>query len=228
MSPRTPFSIALVLLLLLSGCIGDEGVVTFEGTAISGPVAGDFTLSDQDGNQISLRDYSGDVVVVMFIFTRCPDVCPVTTQNLGEVSDILGNEMDGVTFLSISVDPEYDTQERLKSFAQKHGVDWPHLSGSLEESEKVWENFGIVVEKSFIDSHGGGNNSSNSSNSSNDDHDDSDGHDHGEEQANYSVGHSTVMFILDKGQHKRVIWSGVSWVPEKVVNDIRILLGESH
>jgi cytochrome oxidase Cu insertion factor (SCO1/SenC/PrrC family) len=231
MSPRTPFSIALVVLLLLSGCIGNEGTITFEGTAISGPVAGDFTLSDQDGNQISLRDYSGDVVVVMFIFTRCPDVCPVTTQNLGEVSDILGDEMDGVTFLSISVDPEYDTQERLKSFAQKHGVDWPHLSGSLEESEKVWENFGIVVEKSFIDSHGVDNETENNSggnNSSNDGHDDSDGHDHGEEEANYSVGHSTVMFILDKGQHKRVIWSGVSWVPEKVVNDIRILLGESH
>ncbi len=231
MSPRTPFSIALVVLLLLSGCIGDEGTITFEGTAISGPVAGDFTLSDQDGNQISLRDYSGNVVVVMFIFTRCPDVCPVTTQNLGEVSDILGDEMDGVTFLSISVDPEYDTHERLKSFAQKHGVDWPHLSGSLEESEKVWENFGIVVEKSFIDSHGTVNETENNSggnNSSNDGHDDSDSHDHGEEQANYSVGHSTVMFILDKGQHKRVIWSGVSWVPEKVVNDIRILLGESH
>ena len=231
MSPRTPFSIALVVLLLLSGCIGNEGTITFEGTAISGPVAGDFTLSDQDGNQISLRDYSGDVVVVMFIFTRCPDVCPVTTQNLGEVSDILGDEMDGVTFLSISVDPEYDTQERLKSFAQKHGVDWPHLSGSLEESEKVWENFGIVVEKSFIDSHGVDNETENNSggnNSSNDGHDDSDGHDHGEEEANYSVGHSTVMFILDKGQHKRVIWSGVSWVPEKVVNDIRILLSENH
>jgi cytochrome oxidase Cu insertion factor (SCO1/SenC/PrrC family) len=137
-----------------------------------------------------------------------------------------------VTFLSISVDPEYDTQERLKTFAQKHGVDWPHLSGTLEESEKVWENFGIVVEKSFIDSHSEENQtennsgSDNSSNSTDDSHDDSDGHDHAEEEANYSVGHSTVMFILDKGQHKRVIWSGVSWVPEKVVNDIRILLDE--
>ncbi|HIO93870.1 MAG TPA: SCO family protein, partial [Candidatus Poseidoniales archaeon] len=86
MSPRTPISIALVLCMLLSGCIGDEGTLKFEGTAISGPVAGDFTLTDQDGNQVSLRDYSGDVVVVMFIFTRCPNVCPVTTQNLGEVA----------------------------------------------------------------------------------------------------------------------------------------------
>ena len=234
MSPRTPFSISLVLSILLSGCLASEGTVRFEGTAISGPVAGDFTLSDQDGNQISLRDYSGDVVVVMFIFTRCPDVCPVTTQNLGEVGDLVGDEMDGVTFLSISVDPEYDTQERLKSFAQKHGVDWPHLSGTLEESEKVWENFGIVVEKLFIDSHGADNQTENNSGGNDsttgtdDSHDDSDGHDHDEEQANYSVGHSTVMFILDKGQHKRVIWSGVSWVPEKVVNDIRILLSESN
>ena len=217
-----------MLCLLLSGCIGDEGTVTFEGTAISGPVAGDFTLSDQDGNQISLRDYSGDVVVIMFIFTRCPDVCPVTTQNLGEVGDLLGDEMDGVTFLSISVDPEYDTQERLKTFAQKHGVDWPHLSGTLEESEKVWENFGIVVEKSFIDSHGTENQTENNSSGDNGTTSADDSHDHDEEQANYSVGHSTVMFILDKGQHKRVIWSGVSWVPEKVVNDIRILLGENH
>ena len=42
--------------MLLSGCLGSEGTVSFNGTAISGPVAGDFTLTDQDGNNVSLSD----------------------------------------------------------------------------------------------------------------------------------------------------------------------------
>ena len=146
--------------MLLSGCLGSEGTVSFNGTAISGPVAGDFTLTDQDGNNISLSDYKGDVVVIMFIFTRCPDVCPVTTQSLDNVADELGDEMDGVTFLSVSVDPEYDTPERLKAFTEKHGADWPHLTGSVEDSEAVWENFGVVVDKQFIEAHVGEYNSS--------------------------------------------------------------------
>ena len=55
---------------------------------------------------------------------------------------------------------------------------------------------------------------------------DGDGH-HDEDSSNYSVGHTTVMFILDKGQHKRVVWTGDSWNPSMVASDIRILLDES-
>lgn len=377
MSRKNLATALVVIFLVLPGCFVGEGDVSFEGTAISGPVAGDFTLTDQDGNEVSLRDYEGDVVVIMFIFTSCPDVCPVTTQNLGEVANELGSDMDGVTFLSISVDPEYDTPERLNAFTEKHGVDWPHLTGSLEESEKVWVNFGIVVDKAYIDAHVGldsnyseernhvmvlfPDNSSyslatihselsenatgwdltnltfsssnvtfnhttdesdgpiiqsinsttppdnhswnlfvwNTSNAvweesmvdvdnlsvtnmtniawaingsdpssipspqheddSQTDGEECNGHgyvmssgagahcmcdegyawaegdqmscvpeDGGEEgeDANYSVGHTTVLYILDKGQHKRVIWTGDSWVADKIAHDIRILLDE--
>ena len=52
-----------------------------------------------------------------------------------------------------------------------------------------------------------------------------DGSEEGED-ANYSVGHTTVLYILDKGQHKRVIWTGDSWVADKIAHDIRILLDE--
>mgnify|MGYP003312049193 CR=1 FL=1 len=64
MSRKTLATALVVVFLILPGCFAGEGDVSFEGTAISGPVAGDFTLTDQAGNEVSLRDYEGDVVVV--------------------------------------------------------------------------------------------------------------------------------------------------------------------
>ena len=126
----------------------------YKGYQLSRSEVTDFTLIDQDGNNVSLHHSSGEILVVAFIFTRCPDVCPVITQSLKSVEEGLSSEYsDEVRFMSISVDPEYDTPERLKAFSDKHDANWSHLTGELEVMEEVWSSFGLVVQKNVIEAH---------------------------------------------------------------------------
>lgn len=101
----------------------------------------DFALENVDGSTVTLADTQGQVRLFYFFFTSCPDVCPVTTYMLTEVQDLL--KEDGVfnkdaQFVSISFDPEVDTQERLKAFGDKFDVDyngWYFLRG---DKQQIW------------------------------------------------------------------------------------------
>ena len=65
-----------------------------------------FTLTNQDNELMNLTDFRGDVVVVAFIFTKCPDVCPIITQLLRSVDEGLTSEyQEHVSIISISVEP---------------------------------------------------------------------------------------------------------------------------
>ncbi|MCH1616444.1 MAG: SCO family protein [Candidatus Poseidonia sp.] len=113
-----------------------------------------FTLTDQAGEDFSFGTDTEGVVIVSFIFTRCPDVCPVLTQSLAAVEAALTeDERADVTFVSISVDPEYDTPAALTEYSERMGVSWPHLTGTTEEMQPVWDMFGVVVQQNVIDMH---------------------------------------------------------------------------
>ena len=143
----------------MSGCL--EGSPSedihgedYNGTPLANGNAGDFTLIDQDGNNFSLSSLEGDLVVVSFIFTRCTDTCPLITSKLRQVGADLGDKMGkDVYFVSVTMDPEYDTQERMAEYTEIHMVDWPHVSGSREDLEQIWSNFGILVDRAYIESH---------------------------------------------------------------------------
>lgn len=142
-------TLVLFLTVLLVAPVG-----AYKGSQLSrGPVEG-FLLTDQNNEPYAFDIDSQGIIVASFIFTRCPDVCPVITQSLKSVqAELSQRELQDVTFVSISVDPEYDTPERLKAYADLHGADWPHLTGSLEQLEPVWATFGVVVQKSVIEAH---------------------------------------------------------------------------
>jgi protein SCO1/2 len=109
----------------------------------------DFALLDQHGERRSLHSFSGQVVVLTFIYTRCPlpDYCPRLMLNFREVSRRLHERMgDGVTLLTITFDPRYDSSEVLARYGRFYGVSgpgWYLLTGSPEEIQKVTEAFGI-------------------------------------------------------------------------------------
>lgn len=100
----------------------------------------DFTLADQDAQSFGSEQLHGQVWVADFVFTRCPSRCPMLTRKMADVQRKIGERgWDDVRLVSISVDPEYDTPERLAEYADRHGADgssWRFLTGPRAE---VWQ-----------------------------------------------------------------------------------------
>ena len=94
-------------------------------------------------NHIRYTRGDAEVNVVAFIFTTCADACPILTHNLAQAHA----ELDDIShqFVSITVDPEFDTPSVLKEYMEDRSVSWPHLSGSYEEIKAIWDNFQINV-----------------------------------------------------------------------------------
>jgi len=110
-----------------------------------------FTLTSQDGKPFALADLRGKAVVVAFIYTECPDICPMLTQKMVEIQDELGPDFGAkVAFVSISLDPEHDTPEVLKDYAQFWGAKpegWTFLTGSPEAVRDVTRHYGVFFAK---------------------------------------------------------------------------------
>lgn len=87
-----------------------------------------FRFTDQNGVAFGPQTLAGKAWVADFIFTRCPTVCPVMTERLAALAPRLGD----VDLVSVSVDPDFDTPERLRAFAREHGASsprWHFLTG---------------------------------------------------------------------------------------------------
>ncbi len=144
----------IVVACLMSVTLIGAPVSAYNGIQLSSASVGNFTLVDQNNSEYKLSDATEEIVVISFFFTRCPDVCPVITQNLKLVHNTLPVELeDKVDFVSITLDPKYDTPEVLTDYMELHGVDWPHLTGPTEDVKEVWERFAIYTEQYVIDSH---------------------------------------------------------------------------
>jgi protein SCO1/2 len=110
-----------------------------------------FTLTSQNGARVSLAGLRGKVVAVTFIFTRCSATCPVLTPMMSLVQDRRGGDFgDKIVFASITVDPENDTPEMLKLYAQMYGADvagWSFLTGSSAVIADVVRRYGVFAAK---------------------------------------------------------------------------------
>ncbi len=142
------------LALLLSALVLSGAAAAYTGSVLSRGPVDEFTLTDQHGDAFSFGSDADGVVVVSFMFTRCPDVCPIITLLLTAVEDELTDrERQDVTFVSITVDPEHDTPATLLEYTERMGASWPHLTGNLTELEPIWAMFGVVVQQNVIDVH---------------------------------------------------------------------------
>ncbi len=109
-----------------------------------------FELTDQDGNTVNMSQFEGKVVVITFIYTHCPDVCPAVTYQMNKLSEELGDDYnESVVFLSVTVDPERDTPERLSTFASSHKASWHFLTSTADspvgDMSSVWQDYGVIV-----------------------------------------------------------------------------------
>jgi protein SCO1/2 len=98
-----------------------------------------FKLVDQRGQQVTDKDLWGSVWIANFVFTRCPSVCPLLTAKFHSLQQQL-KSVNGVRFVSISVDPEYDTPAVLDAYASRFQADparWQFLTGPLKDIERT-------------------------------------------------------------------------------------------
>ncbi len=133
-------------LVALTGCSPDKPA--FKAVDITGAdYAQGWTLSDQDGQVRTLKDFAGKAVVVFFGFTQCPDVCPTALQEIAQAKQLLGPDGAKLQGIFITVDPERDTPELLKAYVANFGTDFVALRPTLEQLPKVTKDFKIYYKK---------------------------------------------------------------------------------
>lgn len=163
-----------------------------KGTAM---VGGPFELVDQNGAPVDEKILKGKWSAVFFGFTYCPDVCPTTMQVLGSAQQQLGAKADKLQVVFISVDPERDTPEQIKTYLTNEG--FPKgaigLTGTPDKVAAVGKAYRIYYKKRG-------------------------------EGPDYLVDHSTPVYLMNpKGQFDRVIPFGLS--PEDVARQISEAMG---
>ena len=113
--------------------------------------APEFALTSQDGEPVTLADFRGKVMAVTFIFTLCTSTCPVLTPMMSFVQDRLGSDFGRkIAFVSITVDPERDSPEVLKQYAQAFGANltgWSFLTGAPVAIQDVTRRYGVYASK---------------------------------------------------------------------------------
>jgi len=112
----------------------------------------DFTLTDQDGRSLHLKDFRGKPVVLTFIFTRCPlpTFCPLMTRNFFALEKELTKDYgDQFHLISITIDPEHDTPKVLKEYAENFASDfktWSFATGTPEQIKSAASLFGLTYQ----------------------------------------------------------------------------------
>jgi len=120
----------------------------FHGSVIGPPVlASDFSLTDQNEKPFRLSAQAGQMVLLFFGYTNCPDECPATMAQFKRIRAELGREAERVQFVLVTVDPEVDTPGRLGEFVAKFDPTFIGLTGTRAELEPVWKSYGVYQAK---------------------------------------------------------------------------------
>ncbi len=130
------------------------GPLRFEGATMpQGLRAPDFTLRDQAGAPISMRDRRGKPVIVTFLYTTCEDTCPVQAQQIKGALDELGEDVPAI---AVAVDPPRDTPERARAFLSKQRMTGrlDFALGSRAELAPVWKAFAVQPQREDIEHTG--------------------------------------------------------------------------
>jgi len=108
------------------------------------------TLTTDEGLEVRFFDdlLKDKIVAVLFIYTSCPDTCPLETAQMVRVQNILGDRMGkDVFFYSISIDPEVDTPEVLAEYKKRFGARWTHLTGNEADIIQIRRKLGLYIEE---------------------------------------------------------------------------------
>lgn len=153
MPSRAAALLAVLLAAVTAGC-GSRARPNLAGTAWPADApAHDFALRDQDGRPVRLSSERGRFVVVAFLYTRCPDVCPLVAAQLNSALRGLGRLRDDVRVLAVSVDPRGDTPRAVRAFVRGHRLlaQFRYLTGTRAVLRRVWRDYGVGVDPRNLD-----------------------------------------------------------------------------
>ena len=211
----------LVASIAAAGCFTSSPASdSFLGTELTPKLAAkDFLLQNQLGRPVRLSDRNGDVVVLTFLYTTCPDVCPVTAAQLRDALEGLADDAAEVSLLAVSVDPEGDSPALAREFRDKWELtdSLDFLVGDRRELAAVWDAYHLAPSVS----------------QRNTDH--SEGETAGaeaaresvdalrQESARYLVVHSAPIYVIDREGFARSVFT-LPFATADLVHDVRLLL----
>jgi protein SCO1/2 len=138
--------LSTLTVLALVACNADKP--KFNAIDITGAdYAKGFTLMDQNGQNRSLSDFKGKVVVLFFGYTQCPDVCPTSMTELAEVKRLLGADADKLQGAFVTVDPARDTPEMLKAYMANFDPTFVAFIPTPEQLAVVAKDYKIYYKK---------------------------------------------------------------------------------
>jgi len=187
----------LAAALAISGCDKLLGPAKspFNGIDVTGgPIGGELRLTGHDGRPRSLADFRGKVVVVVFGFTHCPDVCPTTLADMAKAVRELGDRGGEVQVLFVTVDPKRDTAEVLGQYIPAFHPGFIGLRGSEAETAAVTKGLHVYANERP-----------------------------GKTPETYTVDHSAQSFVFDRNGRLRLLLPP-AMASSAIASDLRVLL----
>jgi protein SCO1/2 len=182
----------LLVALLLTAC----GAYQFNGTAYPEPQAApDFELTAADGTPFRLSGQRGQIVLLFFGYTSCPDVCPTTLAEANQLLRGLGDDAGRVTYTFITVDPGRDTPQVLAGYTAAFHPAIVGLTGAPDQLAGVRQAYGVSAEEVMHASTGG-----------------------------HSLAHTARLFLVDAQGRLRLSYAAGT-PAQDILQDIRHLLG---
>jgi len=146
----------LLLAVVLAGCGSSKATETttqpkqrFSGGELTPPrTAPPIVLHDANGTPVTLAEQRGRYVLVTFIYTHCPDICPLITQNLNAALRVIGpSTRTHVRVLAVSVDPVGDTPKAVRAYTREKQLfpQFTYLIGTRAELRRVWKAWHVLA-----------------------------------------------------------------------------------
>ncbi len=160
--------------------------------------AKDFALADPQGRTRTLADFRGKVVAMFFGYTHCPDFCPTTMAELAQVKQSLGAEGKRLQAIFVTVDPERDTAENLKSYVSAFDPEFVALRPENEQQlSALAKDFKVYYKKV-----------------------------EGKSPGSYTMDHLAGMYLYDP-QGRLRLYTRYGTDPQALASDIRLLLKQA-
>ena len=157
-------------------------------------LAPEFSLAGSDGAELNLVKHRGKVVALGFGFSNCPEVCPTTLATLAKARKKLGPAGEDMQVVYVTVDPERDSPERLRTYLTAFDPTFVGGAGSSQQLAKVRDDYGILAARK-----------------------------QGKEPHLYGVDHSSFVYLIDReGRLRAMVLYGRS--ADEIAHDVAILL----